>query len=94
MLGEVALLYSRAVGPVPHCHPVSGEEFSKALVGLAGDGKSDGNSDKRMRAEAVLVSTEDDRAVGFAHVGIGRLREKDEAEAEDEQGIIRMGVCT
>ncbi|MHC4249141.1 MAG: GNAT family N-acetyltransferase [Planctomycetota bacterium] len=95
MLGDLALLYSRAVGPVPHCHPVSGDEFSKALVGLgglAGDGKSDGSSDKRMRAEAVLVATEDDRAVGFAHVGIGRLREgaSDGEDTETEQGIIRF----
>ncbi len=90
MLGEVALLYSRAVGPVPHCHPVTGEEFSKALAGLEGDCRGDGDSDAPMHSEDVLVATEDDRAVGFAHVGMGRLREGEDNDSEAEQGIIRF----
>lgn len=90
MLGELALLYSRAVGSVPHCHPVTGEEFAKALAGLEAGGRSDGASDERMHSEDVLVATEGERAVGFAHVGMGLLREGEDDRAEAERGVIRF----
>jgi GNAT superfamily N-acetyltransferase len=78
---ELAMVYNRAVEPVPHCYPVGDEEFARALAPTVGEGEAN----PRLHSEAAFVAREGGAIVGFVHFAVGPLK-----EGEAERGSIRF----
>ena len=82
MSPELASAYSNIIRSVPHCYPVSVEDFAYAVAAVVEEGKSH----DRLRSEAAFVAREDSSMLGFIHVAIECAEKADEAE----QGVIRF----
>lgn len=82
MAGEAASIYNGLIRGVPHCYPVSVEDFATALAPAAGED----STHERLHSEAAWVVREGESALGFVHVGV----ERPEKKGQDEQGVIRF----
>ena len=82
LLDGIVDRYNDLVRGLPHCYPVSADEFAEELAALG-----DESADARGRhSEAAFVAVDDGAVCGFAHVGVERPRRDGDAE----QGIIRL----
>ena len=82
MASDLAEVYSEAVGSVPHCYPVDGKTFSKALGAAAGGERTQ----DRLHSELILVGKEGRSIIGFIHAAVEDPKEKDEVA----RGTIRF----
>ncbi len=65
---ELAALYNMAISNVPHCYPVSQEDFESLFEGRAGRGLDDG---------CFLMAREGPSPLGFADFGVAHTQEAD-----------------
>jgi len=65
----LARFYNEQVVRVPHCYPVSPEEFEAGLHTR----KEEDKHCKHLHADEALVSEEDGEILGFAHTAMGEL---------------------
>lgn len=70
--GELFRVYNEQTAAIPHCYPVSQEEFEAGLLGPRND-----NHCKESHSEKIIVAEQDGRIVGFAHIAIGRVEYSD-----------------
>lgn len=82
MSSELTLAYNNIVRGVPHCYPVTVEDFASAVAGAV----EEGQSHDQLRSEAAFVARRGTLILGFIHVAIQRPKEANEIE----QGIIRF----
>jgi len=82
LLPALAAAYNAAIGGVPHCYPVSDDEFVSALAGVSDEGRSP----DRLHSEAVFIARQKDLLLGFVHVATERPKDAKGAD----QGIIRF----
>ena len=82
MAAGLAAAYNGIIRRVPHCYPVSGEDFASVVAVAAGEGPGH----ERLRSEAAFVARDGPTPLGFIHVGIEQPEEPDEIQ----QGIIRF----
>jgi GNAT superfamily N-acetyltransferase len=66
MLGDLVSAYNSAVRQVPHCYPVTGEEFEPVLAGIIGDQGPHG----RLREEGLLLAGGGGSVEGFVHFAL------------------------
>jgi len=81
MSDDVARLYNTAVREVPHCYPVSREEFAAAMAAAGA-----GAEDARLDSEAAFVARDGGSIVGFIHAGVGHGSDG----TAPERGVIRF----
>ena len=84
MQTSVTQFYNRLTASVPHCYPVTEEEFAIAIRGV-----TTGKADKKaggLDSEAAFVVTTDGAVQAFIHVGIGQTGDN----REKDIGIIRF----
>lgn len=74
--------YNEVTRGVPHCYPVSVEDFTP-VVAPAAEG---GSSQDRLHSDVAFVAREGASILGFIHVAIERLEEAEETE----EGIVRF----
>ena len=74
--------YNRLTANVPHCYPVTEEEFAIALRGVT-TGKTDKNKEG-LNSETVFVAMTKGIVQAFIHVGLEQFREKEDV------GLIRF----
>lgn len=79
---ELASAYNGMIQPVPHCYPVSGEDFASAMSATVGGEQRH----ERLGSEVAFVVRNGLTTLGFVHVGI----EHPEEPGEIQQGIIRF----
>ena len=79
---DLASAYNHVIRGVPHCHPVSPEQFASAAAPAAG-GEA---SHERLHSESALVARDGKSVRGFIHLAVERPGEQGQAE----QGIIRL----
>ncbi len=82
MSGDVASAYNRVIRGVPHCYPVSAEQFAAGVQDVSGDAQSD----RPLRSQAVLVAAQRKSILAFADAAVGYPSDQDQIE----QGIIRF----
>jgi ribosomal protein S18 acetylase RimI-like enzyme len=82
MAEELVGVYNEAVRHVPHCYPVTEEEFGAALAPAAGQGVSHAG----LHSESAFVAREGRELLGFINLAIERRR----GEEEEQQGAIRF----
>ncbi len=82
MAVDIAQAYNRAVEPVPHCYPVTADQFAVELEPAL----SEGQSKDGLHSNRVLVCREAGETLGFVHMATGRLRESD----QQETGFLRF----
>jgi len=82
MSSRLASAYNSVICGVPHCYPVSADEFASAVAGVV---EAEGG-DERLHSETAFVAVEGAAILGFVHVAIERPRKPE----EDEEGIIRF----
>ena len=69
--------YNRLTADVPHCYPVTEEEFAIALRGVT-TGKADKNDDGlRLDSQTAFVAITDGAVQAFIHVGLSQIRDED-----------------
>ncbi len=61
--GGLAHVYNEQVASVPHCYPVSTEEFETGLR----DSKNDRHC-KELHSAKIIVGEKDGKIIGFAHL--------------------------
>ena len=82
MLPELTLAYNNIIRGVPHCFPVSPEDFASVIAGVV---EAEGGHDQ-LDAEAGFVAREGRSTCGFIHVGVERPEDEDGIKG----GIIRF----
>jgi GNAT superfamily N-acetyltransferase len=82
MAPELASAYSAVICGVPHCYPVTGDEFACGVSTTA----AEAHSDAPLRAQAAFVATEGAAPVGFIDAAIGRP----EGARDAEHGVVRF----
>jgi GNAT superfamily N-acetyltransferase len=70
--GKLVHVYNKHFVDVPHCYPVSPEEFE---VGLR-DPKNDRHC-KELYSERIIAGEESGRLIGFAHIDLGEIKFSD-----------------
>ena len=70
--GGLAHVYNEHIASVPHCYPVSPEEFETGLR----DSKNDRHC-KELHSEKIIVGEQDDKIIGFAHIAMGKIEFSD-----------------
>jgi len=70
--GNLVHVYNEHVVDVPHCYPISREEFE---IGIC-DPKNDRHC-KELHSEKIIVGEQDGKIIGFAHVAFGRIKFSD-----------------
>jgi GNAT superfamily N-acetyltransferase len=70
--GNLVHVYNDQVAGVPHCYPVSPEEFEAGLR----DPKNDRHC-RDMHSEKIIVGEQDGKIVGFAHAAMGKIEFSD-----------------
>ena len=70
--GELANVYNEQIAGVPHCYPISQEEFEAGLLDPRND-RHYGESGP----EKIIVAEQDGKIFGFAHVAIGKIKFSD-----------------
>ncbi|MFC1717942.1 GNAT family N-acetyltransferase [Candidatus Poribacteria bacterium] len=71
-IGELVHVYNEQTASVPHCYPISREEFEIGLL----DPRNDRHC-KEAHSERIIAAEEDGRITGFAHIAIGRVEFSD-----------------
>ena len=84
MKTPVTQFYNRMTADVPHCYPVSEEEFATAIRGVT-TGKSD-KKEGGLDSETAFVAMVNGAVQAFIHVGIGQEGDN----REDDVGVIRF----
>ena len=72
---SVTEFYSRLTVGVPHCYPVTEEEFAIALRGVT-TGKADKN-EGGLDSETAFVAITAGTVQAFIHIGLGQIRDED-----------------
>ena len=72
---SVTEFYNRLTIGVPHCYPVTEEEFAIALRGVT-TGKADKN-EGGLDSETAFVAITAGTAQAFIHIGLGQIRDED-----------------
>ena len=79
----VTQFYNRLIADVPHCYPVTEEEFAIALRGVTTSKAEKNDGGLGLDSETAFVAVMEGAVQAFIHVGIGRVRNED-------VGIIRF----
>ena len=74
MQAPLTQFYNRLTANVPHCYPVTEEEFATALHGVT-TGKADKN-EGGLDSETAFVTVTDGAVQAFIHVGLGQIRDE------------------
>jgi GNAT superfamily N-acetyltransferase len=75
MQAPVTQFYNRLTANVPHCYPVTEEEFATAVRGVT-TGKADKN-EGGLDSETAFVAITEGAVQAFIHVGLGQIRDED-----------------
>ena len=70
--GELVDVYNEQIAGVPHCYPISQEEFEVGLLDPRNDRHYEGS-----HSEKIIVAEQDGKIVGFAHIVIGKIEFSD-----------------
>jgi hypothetical protein len=77
MQASVTQFYNRLIANVPHCYPVTEEEFAIVLRGVT-TGKTDKNDDGLgLDSETAFVAITGGAVQAFIHVGLIQIRDED-----------------
>ena len=82
MVSSVTAFYNRLTAGVPHCYPVTEDEFAHAMRGVT-DNVEDSET---LDSEAAFIVMKRGIVLGFVHVGIGQIGDNREIDV----GIIRF----
>ena len=82
MLSPLTAFYNRLTVDVPHCYPVTEEEFALALRGVTDNVKDSDILD----SETAFVAMSQGIVLGFVHAGVGQIGDNREVEV----GVIRF----
>jgi len=82
MAPDLASAYNAVIRPVPHCYPVSAEQFA-SVAAAAAEG---GSSDELLREERAFIVVQGRSILGFCHAAIGHCSPHD----PDEHGLVRF----
>jgi len=74
--GNLAHFYNEQIADVPHCYPVSPEEFATGIRGPKNDRHC-----KELHSEKIIVGEKGGKIMGFAHIDAGEM------EFSDRKGI-------
>jgi len=80
---DLAAVYNEQLAGVPHCYPVSGEEFEQQLPWSA----RSSDPPQRLHTEQLILAEQAGRTVGFAHVA---LRDVEVEGTTRRGGVIRF----
>lgn len=82
MVSSVTAFYNRLIVDVPHCYPVTEDEFAHAMRGVTHSVKDNETLDN----ESAFVAMRRGVVHGFVHVGIGQIGDNRDVEV----GVIRL----
>ena len=82
MSPDLTSAYNNTIHNMPHCYPVSVEDFTSALASVV----KEGHRHDRLNSEMAFVARESGSITGFIHLGV----ELSEKEKKRDQGIIRF----
>ena len=77
MAVELAAVYNNVIADVPHCYPVSREEFEKGFpYRNVGYDYHIGDYRERIHSEKLIVGMQNGRILGFADVAVAEYEEE------------------